>query len=288
MSQKRKLAESAADGEDVQNFSKKPRSEAKTGGPRNKSKGKWRADQQKTYTTTSQLKSRIRDLKRLLEHVDNTPKHKMSATMRIERERELATCEHQVAEKVAATREIENRQKMISKYHQVRFFDRQKATRILKRLRKRLSKDTPDESLSKGEIEKRIHNAEVDVNYAQYYPLSKVYPSLYPSAKQNKKKTEASTDEDETSNQQGEEQLDGPKGDVEMWKAIERAMEKGGLDEIRNSEGHLPALKPKDDTRKKKTKEVKVKVKKVRKVQENTDLPPIREEAEESDGGFFE
>ncbi|KAF2788768.1 hypothetical protein K505DRAFT_314276 [Melanomma pulvis-pyrius CBS 109.77] len=285
MSQKRKHDESPIDDQDAQKFSKKPRADVKAGGPHSKSKGN-RRPEQKTYTTTGQLKSRIRDLKRLLEHVDNTPKHKMSATSRIERERELATCEHQLAEKVAAAREVENRQKMIGKYHQVRFFDRQKATRILKRLRKRFSANMPGDTLTKDELLRRIHHAEVDVNYAQYYPLSKTYPSLYPSAKQSKKKAENDTDEDETPNQQADEQVDGPKGDVEIWKAIERAMEEGGLDEIRNSEGHLPALKPKEASRKKQTK--KQKVKKKAEVQENTDFPPIREEAEESDGGFFE
>jgi hypothetical protein len=137
--------------------------------------------------------------------------------------------------------------------------------------------------LTASELKQRIHNAEVDVNYAQYYPLSKVYSSLYPKTKQSKKKVETSTDEDETSNQQAEE-VDGPKGDVETWKAIERAMVEGGLNEIRNSQGHLPALPPKVE--KKRTK--KLKVKKEPEVQHNTDLPPVREEAYESDGGFFE
>lgn len=137
--------------------------------------------------------------------------------------------------------------------------------------------------MTKDELKQRIHNAEVDANYAQYYPLSKVYPSLYPRTKQNKKKIESGTDEDDSLSQQVDE-TDGPKGDIEIWKAIERAMVEGGLDEIRNSQGHLPALKPKEE--KKRTK--KPRVKKEPEIQENTDLPPVREEAYESDGGFFE
>jgi len=115
MSQKRKHSEYSTDEIESNQTLKKLRSS------HNKSKGKRRAEE-RTYTTTSQLKSRIRDLRRLLEHVDNTPKYKMSAVLRIERERELAACEHQVAENIAAARETEIRQKMISKYHQVRFF----------------------------------------------------------------------------------------------------------------------------------------------------------------------
>jgi flagellar biosynthesis/type III secretory pathway chaperone len=70
----------------------------------------------------SEVKSRARDLRRLLEHVDNEPKHKMPANVRIDRERELEACEHELAEKTAAAREAELRNKMIGKYHQVRFF----------------------------------------------------------------------------------------------------------------------------------------------------------------------
>lgn len=73
-------------------------------------------------TSISELKSRIRNLRRLLEHVENDPKHKMPANVRIERERELATCQHELEEKTAAVREAERRRNLISKYHHVRFF----------------------------------------------------------------------------------------------------------------------------------------------------------------------
>jgi hypothetical protein len=73
-------------------------------------------------TSNNALKSRIRDLKRLLVHVDHVGDHKMSASTRIERERELAACEHELAENIEASREAAYKQKMISKYHQVRFF----------------------------------------------------------------------------------------------------------------------------------------------------------------------
>ena len=64
-------------------------------------------------------------MKRLLAHVDNVGDHKMSASSRIERERELEACEHELREKIESTREAEYRRKMISKYHQVRFFGMQ-------------------------------------------------------------------------------------------------------------------------------------------------------------------
>lgn len=73
-------------------------------------------------TSIHALKSRIRDLKRLLVHVDHVGDHKMSASTRIERERELEACEHELEEKIESTREAEYKKKMIGKYHQVRFF----------------------------------------------------------------------------------------------------------------------------------------------------------------------
>ena len=72
--------------------------------------------------STNALKSRIRDLKRLLTHIENVPKHKMSAGARQERERELQACEHELSEKLGASREADYRKKMVGKYHQVRFF----------------------------------------------------------------------------------------------------------------------------------------------------------------------
>jgi hypothetical protein len=73
-------------------------------------------------TSTNALKSRIRDLKRLLVHVDSVGDHKMSAGKRVERERELEACEHELKEKIESSREAEIRKKTIGKYHQVRFF----------------------------------------------------------------------------------------------------------------------------------------------------------------------
>ena len=73
-------------------------------------------------TSTNALKSRIRDLKRLLAHVDNVGDHKMSASNRVERERELEAIQHELKAKLDSSREAAYRNKMIGKYHQVRFF----------------------------------------------------------------------------------------------------------------------------------------------------------------------
>ena len=69
-----------------------------------------------------------------------------------------------------------------------------------------------------------IHNAEVDLNYTLYYPLLKAYVSLYPrQPKDSDKSGDAAPP------------VDGPKGDINMWKAVEKAMEDETLEDLRES-----------------------------------------------------
>lgn len=124
MSQKRKHVEQSEDASSAPKTFKKHRA-FKPGQnhqqPKNSKRPNLSHDDENGRSTNA-LKSRIRDLKRFLAHMDSVEKHKMSAGARQERERELEACEHELAEKVNATREAEYRKKMIGKYHQVRFF----------------------------------------------------------------------------------------------------------------------------------------------------------------------
>lgn len=122
MSQKRKHEE-VGDNDAVNPAeTKKPRSFPNAGKTRHKRPNAAKDKDSEYGASANALKNRIRDLKRLLAHVDNVPKHKMSASSRIERERELEACEHELEEKTMKARESEYRKKMIGKYHQVRFF----------------------------------------------------------------------------------------------------------------------------------------------------------------------
>ncbi|KAF2183162.1 hypothetical protein K469DRAFT_584364 [Zopfia rhizophila CBS 207.26] len=296
MLQKRKLAEFSGGGSDTRTSSKKHRGNLKAVAPQYKPKGPRRSSQQsqdsepKANSTTS-LKSRIRDLKRLLEYADNDASYKIPATVRIERERELETCKYELAEKKAVAREAEYRKKMIGKYHQVRFFDRQKATRILKRLRRQLV--SLEDRSKKESLLRQIHTAEVDLNYALYYPLMKPYSSLYPRAKREQSKSEEPAEEDELSGQHREEQSQGHKGDPEVWRAVERAMEEGTLDALRNSRVAVRAPEPKDDsrTKQKKSKGDKKKIEPgimQQMLKDTKAAAAVVDEEDESDGGFFE
>jgi hypothetical protein len=221
----------------------------------------------------------------------------MSASNRIERERELEACQHELQEKLESTREAEYRKKIIGKYHHIRFFDRQKGTRILKKLKKEY--ETEEDQTKKQHLAEKVHNAEVDVNYSIYYPLLKPYASLYPKSKKSKASDSDDANEEDVDDKANRD-VDGPKGDLDMWKSVEVAMAEGTLDALRNRKEDMPALVPKKE---KKTKEqlqpqraVKFKEKKVEEKlaaaknrRERRALGvQAQEEAEESDGGFFE
>lgn len=170
--------------------------------------------------------------------------------------------------------------------------DRQKATRILKRIKKELAAAEDDEE--KSVLQRKLHNAEVDVNYAISYPLMKPYSSLYPKSKKPNSKNKE-TDESDEANSKPEE-IDGPKGDIMVWKMVEQAMEEGTLEKLRNSKSReeIPGAPPK------KSKSAKMKASKEappKKTYAPLEVPKNRREAraaareaeeEDSDGGFFE
>lgn len=77
-----------------------------------------------------------------------------------------------------------------------------------------------------------MHIAEVDLNYTQFSPLSEPYISLYPQ--------KAATEENSE---------DGPKTDSlpkpPIWTEVEKCMEKGTLNKLRNRAGEISVTKSK-------------------------------------------
>lgn len=150
-----------------------------------------------------------------------------------------------------------------------------------------------EETSERSELRQRIHNAEVDVNYAIYYPLMKPYSSLYPKSK-NKKDDSEDGEADEAGSKSKSNITEGPKGDVGMWKAVEQAMEDGTLDKLRHSKDAMPAAPPKKAQKAKAKTKVKEDNKKEKAESKSLgdDRPPRRAYAapadDDSDGGFFE
>ncbi|KAF1958378.1 hypothetical protein CC80DRAFT_442320 [Byssothecium circinans] len=281
-SRKRKFVEAASGGHGAKK-SKKRRSAntGQTGNAKTPKQPDAQAD------SISALKRRIRDLTRVLSHVDNDPTKKMPQTVRIERERELETCEHELAEKLAQQKESDFKNKIIGRYHHVRFFERRKAERTAKRLRKQLA-DAEDDG-EKARLLQMIHNADVDVNYTIYYPLLRPYVSIFPNPP--KVDDNASPAKKETA---VIEHADGPKGNLEIWKAVEKAMEDRTLEALRNSREGV-TIPGADDPmwqyprgRKEKKHHLREEREKEKRAQGKSSVPDAMEVDEDSDGGFFE
>jgi hypothetical protein len=215
------------------------------------------------------IKSRIRSLNRLLQHKENLP-----ADVRLNHERELKSCEYDLA-----IAENQQRKKdLIGKYHMVRFFERRKAERRLKKLERRAKEGEAD-------LDEQIHEAKVDLNYAMYHPLDIVYSALWPT----KGKKDAEGNEIEVEKQ----------GDPDMWLVVEKCMEEGKLDALRNGKllKSAPAQLNNDDSigqkasnarAKKEKKDKKVKDKKAAKKADEDQVMGGQNEDEDSEGGFFE
>lgn len=145
-----------------------------------------------------------------------------------------------------------------------------------------------DDEDKRHTLKHKVHNAEVDVNYAIYYPLMKPYAAMYP-----KSKKERSDDEDSGTQATSRGEVDGPKGDVEMWRAVEAATEEGTLDALRYSKQGLPAAPKKIQSKtpfvKPKATGANLKAIEGRNRRERrAHGAQLQEAAEDSDGGFFE
>ena len=169
--------------------------------------------------TVNDLKSRVRDLSRLLEHNADLP-----ATVRVEKERALQSARYELEEEVKAKK----RSDLIGRWHKVRFFDRQKGPKRLKRATRELGEVGNGEE--KEVLEQRIRDAEVEVAYAVYYPLDLDYKPMFPS----KRKQEGGQ---ETAAEEAKDAVE-RQGDPVMWERVKQCMVDGTLDALRN--GKLP------------------------------------------------
>jgi hypothetical protein len=108
----------------------------------------------------------------------------------------------------------------------VRFFERQRAERRLRRVRK-----------EEGG-EEMVRDAETDLNYARFFPLHVDYVPLWPTRKGEKEVREVKLGERE--------------GDLEMWELVRKCMEDGTLEDLR--EGRLMGGRGDENDQKKKKK----------------------------------
>ena len=219
------------------------------------------------------LKSKIRDVTRLLGHAQDLP-----LDVRIEKQRALAGYKQDLDK---AQREKE-RQRIIKKYHMVRFFERQKATRNLKKLRTRLA-SADQGSTEYQTLESAVHIAEVDLNYALYHPLLEKYVGLFP----REKPEEGNAPGDLSMEKIAESRLHKPS----MWAKVEDCMDNGTLQALRDgklrfdssatpvSQANTTEIGPRETEKKQPQDHIK----------EGASNPAIANEGDDlSDGGFFD
>ncbi|QPC65079.1 hypothetical protein HYE67_007310 [Fusarium culmorum] len=172
--------------------------------------------------TSTWAKKRTRTIERLLNRNQELP-----ANVRNDLERELGALKSTVSDKSFQRL----RSAMISKYHMVRFFERKKASRLAKQLRKKIDETESTETDELEGLKRDLHIAEVDEAYTQHFPHAEPYISLYTSAK-SEKEDEDKDDEDKLDytplKHRGLLHTERPP----MWSEIEQAM-KGGHHALR-------------------------------------------------------
>ncbi|CAK9441615.1 uncharacterized protein LODBEIA_P54830 [Lodderomyces beijingensis] len=159
--------------------------------------------------SSAKLKKKKRDIERAL--AKNT---KLPADKRIEYERalkaldvELSNAQHNLKEKHNA-----------SKYHMVRFFERKKAIRKLKQLRRAFD-DVAKTQVRKDikKARKQLKHGEIDLMYVVLFPNSEKYISLYPS--------ETTEDMSDPNVKRGLRKTEARR--LEFRKEVERLMDQG-------------------------------------------------------------
>jgi hypothetical protein len=137
-------------------------------------------------------------------------------------------------------------------------------------------------------IEQKIHDAEIAVNYAIYYPLIKPYCALYGRTKQEKDRSKKDIGGEEAEAQHQDTKEHAAKGDPKMWAAVEHAMAEGTLDELRNSDDGVATRRAKATQAPKKDKAKEKKRPQSRHAAQETTAANTRDDGDDSDGGFFE
>lgn len=176
--------------------------------------------------------------------------------------------------------------------------DRKTANKELNRILRREKEQTLD-SKQKTRLAQKIHAARVNLNYTIYYPLTEKYISLYPKSKEPPA-GEATKPTVAPKEERKEEK-------PPVWQVIERCMEDGTLDRLREGKLNVgadgkPTMKSKNKTEVKESRPAPTKEKpskssghrekQIRKDygRERDRLQDIPAEPvmDDSDGGFFE
>lgn len=236
------------------------------------------------------VKKRARTIERLFQR-DNA---KLPANVQKDLERELAAHRQRIEDEKFRKR----RSDMIGKYHMVRFFERKKAERMAKQLKKQIEQATdPEERVA---LKQDLHIAEVDSHYARYFPFLERYVSLYPIAKQAKESKTDEADDEADEKSLAKIALRAPR--PPLWATVEKAMEEGqeALQNLRDRRTDVEAAtKPQKKTFKETGRAARRQQERNKAASggnsmklgakgKGAEIAAKREAAEEDGGGFFE
>ncbi|KAJ3912276.1 hypothetical protein F5877DRAFT_27475, partial [Lentinula edodes] len=113
------------------------------------------------------IKSAMRQTKRLL------AREKLAADVRVTSERKLKSLEADLAKAELGRKE----RALSTRYHKIKFFERQKIVRKIIQTKRKLSEA---DSSNQEVLETELHERRVDLNYITHYPKTKKYISLFP------------------------------------------------------------------------------------------------------------
>ncbi|KAK8858754.1 hypothetical protein IAR55_002983 [Kwoniella newhampshirensis] len=147
----------------------------------------------------SKIKSAIRQTKRLL------AKETLEPGLRIATQRRLTSLEADLA--AAEKREVEK--KNGAKYHKVKFFERQKLIRLIKRSNRKVNEDGKSEK-KKARYGQELEDARVMLNYVLHYPNTQKYISLFPSSSSTSSSTKNIAGDDDDEEEEGGGKLNLP------------------------------------------------------------------------------
>ncbi|KAK7923271.1 hypothetical protein PG985_007342 [Apiospora marii] len=219
------------------------------------------------------MKKRARTIERRFRIGQNLP-----ADKRNDLERELGHYKQKIQEASGG----KYRGQMIKKYHMVRFFERKKADKLAKQLTKQLR--ACEDAEERKQLERDLHVAEIDGQYARNFPFLEAYVSLYPVKSSSATTQDGEKPETPSAAAQALRNERPP-----MWHTIEQAVAEGthALIAIRERDIHSRAgkkVKAQDATSSStdsKKKDVKMK-------DSNSTTQADNDSGDESDGGFFE
>ncbi|KAJ7578622.1 hypothetical protein C8J56DRAFT_352912 [Mycena floridula] len=118
------------------------------------------------------LKASLRQTRRLL------AKDTIAADVRVETERRLKALESELAQAELNRKE----RAFATRYHKVKFFERQKVVRKISQTKRALSTATGSEQKT---LEIALFELRVDLNYILHYPKLKKYISLFPPGEES-------------------------------------------------------------------------------------------------------